>query len=201
MFTYIAGVDEAGRGPLAGPVITAAVILNEPIDGLTDSKKLTALKRSKLALEIEQKALAFAYGRADVSEIDKLNIHHATLLAMQRAIESLPIRPHLVKIDGLYVPSTDIPCEAIVHGDLLVAEISAASILAKVARDREMDEMERLYPGYEFSTHKGYSTAKHQAALQKLGPCAIHRKSYGPVAKLLAVNVNIEQTLIVQEVI
>ncbi|STX28993.1 ribonuclease HII [Legionella beliardensis] len=190
MVNYIAGVDEAGRGPLAGPVVTAAVILNEPIAGLTDSKKLTAAKRSVLALEIQSKALAFAYGRAEVAEIDHLNIHHATLLAMKRAIENLPICPHHIKVDGLYVPTIEISCEAIVQGDLLVAEISAASILAKVARDAEMDALELHYPGYEFATHKGYPTAKHLNALQLLGPCAIHRKSYGPVAKLLAAQAN-----------
>ncbi|MGQ3889552.1 ribonuclease HII [Legionella sp. CNM-1927-20] len=190
MIQYIAGVDEAGRGPLAGPVVTAAVILKEPIEGLTDSKKLTAARRYELALEIQAKSLAFAYGRAEVFEIEQLNVHHATLLAMRRAIESLPLRPHFIKIDGLYVPKIEIPCEAIIKGDLLIAEISAASILAKVARDNEMMEMEKLYPGYEFSSHKGYSTVKHLDALQRLGPCAIHRKGYGPVAKLLALNTN-----------
>ncbi|STX51302.1 ribonuclease HII [Legionella busanensis] len=193
MIRYIAGVDEAGRGPLAGPVVTAAVILEEPIEGLTDSKKLTPIKRSQLALEIQAKSLAFAYGRADVAEIEQFNIHHATLLAMRRAIENLPLRPHHIKIDGLYVPDIDIPCEAIIKGDLLISEISAASILAKVARDNEMEEMEKLYPGYEFAIHKGYSTAKHLDALQRLGPCAIHRKVYGPVAKLLALKAEHQQ--------
>lgn len=186
MVQYIAGVDEAGRGPLAGPVVTAAVILQGPIEGLTDSKKLTATRRYELALEIQAKSLAFSYGRADVAEIEQFNIHHATLLAMRRAIENLPLRPHLIKIDGLYVPNIEIPCEAIIKGDLLVAEISAASILAKVARDNEMEEMEKLYPGYEFSIHKGYPTLRHLDSLKRLGPCAIHRRGYGPVAKLLA---------------
>lgn len=195
MVSYNAGVDEAGRGPLAGPVVTAAVILNEPINGLTDSKKLTPTRRSELALEIQNKAVAFAYGRANVEEIECLNIHHATLLAMRRAIENLPIRPHHIKVDGLYVPSVEITCEAIVQGDLLVAEISAASILAKVARDAEMDNMELLYPGYYFSAHKGYPTSKHLKALQTLGPCAIHRKSYGPVAKLLAAHLSSKANL------
>lgn len=189
MIIYIAGVDEAGRGPLAGPVVTAAVILDKPIDGLTDSKKLTAKRRRELVVEIQETAIAFAYGRAEIEEIETLNIHYATLLAMQRAVEGLKIRPHHIKVDGLYTPIFEgITSEAIVQGDLLVTEISAASILAKVARDDEMDEMEILYPGYAFSSHKGYSTVKHLDALQRLGPCPIHRRGYGPVAKLLALS-------------
>lgn len=178
-----AGVDEAGRGPLAGAVITAAVILKKPITGVTDSKKLSSKKRKQLSEQIKNEALCYAYGRAEAEEIDALNIHHGTLLAMKRAIESLSYKPDMVLIDGLYLPVIDIPCQAIVKGDLLVGAIGAASILAKVARDEEMECMEELYPGYEFSTHKGYPTAKHRALLRELGPCPIHRKSYAPVAE------------------
>lgn len=181
----MAGVDEVGRGPLAGAVVTAAVIMKEPIEGLADSKKLSVKKRNLLSLKIKELALAYAYGRAEVEEIDNLNIHHATLLAMRRAIEALPIKPDIVKIDGLYTPKLSMPCEAIVQGDSLVPEISAASILAKVLRDEEMDELDRIYPGYGFSKHKGYPTAAHRAALIRLGPCPIHRRSYAPVAALL----------------
>ncbi len=182
MKMYIAGVDEVGRGPLAGPVVTAAVILREPIEGVTDSKKLTPLKRKHLASIIQQQALCYAYGRAEVEEIDRLNIHHATLLAMKRAIEGLSIAPSEALIDGLYIPQVSMPCRAIVKGDSLITEIGAASILAKVMRDNEMDDMDALYPGYGFAAHKGYPTAVHRAALQTLGPCAIHRLSYAPVA-------------------
>ncbi len=182
MQIYVAGVDEVGRGPLAGAVVTAAVILRQPIEGVTDSKKLTALKRKKLSILIKEQALCYAYGRADVEEIDRLNIHHATLLAMKRAIEGLSIRPDKAFIDGLYTPDVSMPCEAVVQGDSLITEIGAASILAKVLRDEEMDKMDVLYPGYGFSKHKGYPTALHRAALQTLGPCAIHRLSYAPVA-------------------
>ena len=182
MKMYIAGVDEVGRGPLAGPVVTAAVILREPIEGVTDSKKLTPLKRKQLASIIKQQALCYAYGRAEVEEIDRLNIHHATLLAMKRAIEGLSIAPNEALIDGLYIPQVSMPCRAIVKGDSLITEIGAASILAKVMRDNEMDDMDALYPGYGFAAHKGYPTAVHRAALHTLGPCAIHRLSYAPVA-------------------
>ena len=178
----IAGVDEVGRGPLAGPVVTAAVILRGPIEGVTDSKKLTPLKRQQLAIEIRERALCYAYGRAEAEEIDRLNIHHATLLAMKRAIEGLSICPEKVVVDGLYTPSVTMPCEAIVKGDSLIVAIGAASILAKVLRDGEMEEMDALYPGYGFALHKGYPTAMHRAALKQLGPCAIHRRSYAPVA-------------------
>lgn len=186
MTIYIAGVDEVGRGPLAGPLITAAVILQEPIIGVTDSKKLSAKKRHDIALLIKEKALCFAYGRVEAEEIDQINIHQATLLAMKRAIEGLSIRPDKVMVDGLYLPSVDMPCEAVVKGDLLIYEIGAASILAKVARDMEMEELDKQYPGYGFSKHMGYPTAKHRQALLDLGPCAIHRKSFAPVAALLA---------------
>lgn len=181
----IAGVDEVGRGPLAGPVVTAAVIMDERISGVMDSKILTPKKRQVLADTIREKALAYAYGRAEVHEIDQLNIHHATLLAMQRAIEALPLLPTEVLVDGLYIPSVSMPCCAIVQGDSTVYQISAASILAKVCRDAEMIEMDRLYPGYGFAAHKGYGTAQHQTALRSLGPCPIHRKSFAPVAHVL----------------
>lgn len=180
----IAGVDEVGRGPLAGPVITAAVILDEPIDGIKDSKLLTAVKRQELALEIKKKAICFAFGRAEVEEIDRLNIHYATLLAMQRAIEALSVVPDKILIDGAFRPKVSIPCYAIVKGDSFIAEISAASILAKVERDEEMIRMDSLYPGYGFKDHKGYATVAHQEALCKLGPCAIHRKKFNLVSEL-----------------
>lgn len=180
---YVAGVDEVGRGPLAGPVVAAAVILSSPIEGVTDSKKLTPLKRQRLAIEIRERALCYAYGRAEVDEIDQLNIHHATLLAMKRAIEALTICPGKILVDGLYTPKVAIPCQAIVKGDSLIMEIGAASILAKVLRDEEMERMEDIYPGYGFAQHKGYPTEVHRAALKKLGPCEIHRRSYAPVAE------------------
>ncbi len=179
----IAGVDEVGRGPLAGPVVTAAVILSGPIDGVKDSKKLSPIKRKALAIEIKRSALCYAYGRAEVEEIDSLNIHHATLLAMKRAIEALSISPMKVLVDGLYIPKVSIPCEAIVKGDQLIAEIASASILAKVLRDEEMEQMDQKYPGYGFSLHKGYPTELHRDMLKKLGPCPIHRKSYAPVSQ------------------
>ena len=182
---YVAGVDEVGRGPLAGPVVTAAVILSAPIEGINDSKKLSPLKRKQLAIIIREQALCYAYGRAEVDEIDQLNIHHATLLAMKRAIEALPIRPSKVLVDGLYIPNVSISCQAIVKGDSLIKEIGAASILAKVLRDEEMEAMDILYPGYGFSEHKGYPTEVHRAALKRLGPCAIHRRSYAPVREAL----------------
>lgn len=182
----LAGVDEAGRGPLAGPVIAAAVILGElRIEGITDSKKLTPLKRVKLAAQIKEKAVCFSFGRAEAAEIDKLNIHHATLLAMQRAILGLSIKPNHILIDGLFVPTVDISCQAIVKGDLLVQEIGAASILAKVARDEEMIMLDEIYPEYGFRQHKGYGTAAHTAALTKFGPCELHRRSFAPVALAL----------------
>lgn len=186
MTIYIAGVDEVGRGPLAGPVVTAAVILKEIIPGVTDSKKLSPKQRSHFATLIKEKAIAFAYGRAEVFEIDQINIHHATLLAMKRAIEGLSIVPHKVMVDGAFLPKVSIDCEAVVNGDNLVYEISAASILAKVVRDAEMESMDDLYPGYGFSQHKGYATRLHRQALMELGPCLIHRKSFGSVSKVLS---------------
>lgn len=182
MIERVAGVDEVGRGPLAGPVITAVVILERPIEGVTDSKKLTPLKRQHLALKIKKEAYCFAYGRAEVEEIDALNIHYATLLAMKRAIDALPIQPQKVLVDGLYVPSVTMPCQAIIKGDSLIMAIGAASILAKVLRDEEMEQMDLIYPGYGFKQHKGYPTMQHQTALRVKGPCAIHRRSYAPVA-------------------
>jgi ribonuclease HII len=187
MTIYIAGVDEVGRGPLAGPVITAAVIIQEVIPGITDSKKLTPQKRKHFADLIKEKAIAFAYGRAEVLEIEQLNIHHATLLAMKRAIEGLSMVPHKVMVDGIFLPSVVMPCEAVIGGDNLIYEISAASILAKVARDNEMEQMEDMYPGYGFSQHKGYATSLHREALRQLGPCPIHRKSFSSVCQTDAV--------------
>lgn len=183
----IAGVDEVGRGPLAGAVVTAAVILNDPIEGLADSKKLSAKKRKQLSLLIMEKAYAYAYGRAEAEEIDALNIHQATLLAMKRAVEALPIKPDFVMVDGLYTPQLQVPCKAIVQGDSLIPEISAASILAKVLRDEEMEVMDELYPGYGFAGHKGYPTVAHREALIRLGPCVIHRTSYAPVAAAFSI--------------
>lgn len=178
----IAGVDEVGRGPLAGPVVAAAVILDVEIKGVTDSKKLSPKKREALALEIKDKALCYAYGRAEVFEIDTLNIHHATLLAMKRAIEGLSLVPDEVLVDGSFIPDIGLPCRAIVGGDLLIHAISAASILAKVLRDEEMIALDSIYPGYGFAAHKGYGTLAHRAALARLKPCPIHRLSYAPVA-------------------
>ncbi len=183
----IAGVDEVGRGPLVGAVVTAAVILdpNNPIIGLTDSKKLSEKKRLLLAEEIKQKALVWSLGRAEAHEIDELNILHATMLAMQRAVKSLKIRPHFVLVDGNRLPALDMPAQAVVKGDLLVAEISAASILAKVARDQEMRELDQQFPQYEFAKHKGYPTKLHLQKLAELGALPQHRRSFAPVRKLL----------------
>ena len=183
----IAGVDEVGRGPLVGAVVTAAVILDpkNPIIGLTDSKKLSEKKRLLLAEEIKQKALAWSLGRAEAHEIDELNILHATMLAMQRAVKSLKIRPHFVLVDGNRLPALDMPARAVVKGDLLVAEISAASILAKVARDQEMRELDQQFPQYEFAKHKGYPTKLHLQKLAELGALPQHRCSFAPVRKLL----------------
>lgn len=183
----IAGVDEVGRGPLIGAVVTAAVILDphNPIEGLTDSKKLSEKKRLLLAEEIKQKALAWSLGRAEPEEIDRLNILQATMLAMQRAIKSLKIRPHFVLIDGNRVPELDIPAQAVVKGDSLVAEISAASILAKVARDVEMAELDKQFPQYAFAQHKGYPTKLHLEKLVEFGVLPQHRRSFTPVRNLL----------------
>lgn len=180
----LAGVDEVGRGPLVGAVVTAAVILdpNKPIAGLTDSKKLSEKKRLLLAAEIREKALSWSLGRAEVEEIDDINILHATMLAMQRAVDGLHIQPEWVLIDGNRVPDgLKHQGSAVVKGDSLVPEISAASILAKVARDAEMAELHQLYPEYNFASHKGYPTAEHLAAIAKHGILAEHRRSYKPV--------------------
>jgi len=181
----IAGVDEVGRGPLCGPVVTAAVILDplQPIAGLNDSKKLTEKKREALYLEIQEKALAWCIGRAEVEEIDRLNILQATMLAMQRAVAGLSIIPELALIDGNRCPQLAMPSEAIVQGDGLVPEISAASILAKVSRDREMAVLDEQYPGYGIAKHKGYPTPAHLKALQELGPTPIYRRSFAPVRR------------------
>jgi ribonuclease HII len=183
----ICGVDEAGRGPLAGPVYAAAVILNpqHPIAGLADSKKISEKKRDQLALEIRQHATAWAIATASVEEIDEINILRASLLAMKRAVEALSLQPHEVLVDGLYCPETGLPSRAIVKGDSSVAEISAASILAKTARDAAMIEMHARLPQYGFAVHKGYPTAAHIAALNQHGISAEHRKSFGPVRKLI----------------
>ena len=182
-----AGVDEAGRGPLAGPVVAAAVILDElhPIKGLADSKKLTALRREQLYDEIQAKALCCSIALATVEEIDRLNILQATMLAMKRAVEGLRLRPHKVLVDGNRLPSLNILAEAIVKGDALVPAISAASILAKVYRDRWCAQYHLEFPQYGFATHKGYGTAAHLAALKEHGACPQHRKSFAPVARVL----------------
>ena len=183
----MAGVDEAGRGPLMGPVVAAAVILDElnPIKGLADSKKLTPLKREKLYDEIRAKALCFSVAQASVEEIDTLNILQATMLAMKRAVEGLRLKPHKVLVDGNRLPVLTMLSEAIVKGDGLVPAISAASILAKVHRDRWCAEFDLQYPQYGFAGHKGYGTAAHLAALIEHGACPQHRRSFAPVAEVL----------------
>ncbi|NJO15165.1 MAG: ribonuclease HII [Thioploca sp.] len=184
---YIAGIDEVGRGPLAGPVIAAAVILtdNSPIIGLADSKQLSEKRRIKLAEQIHQRALAWALGRAEVEEIDKVNILQASLLAMQRAVAQLTIVPDYALVDGKYCPQLSCPVQAIVGGDKTVPAISAASIIAKVTRDQEMIAMEDLYPGYGFAAHKGYPTRAHREAIQRLGITPLHRRSFAPVRACL----------------
>lgn len=183
----VAGVDEAGRGPLAGPVVAAAVILDvqNPIKGLTDSKKLTPLRREAFFDEIRAKALCCSIATASVEEIDQLNILQATLLAMRRAVEGLRLTPFRVLVDGNRLPVLRIQAEAIVKGDALVPAISAASILAKVHRDRLCADMDQRYPHYGFGKHKGYGTAEHLAALQAHGACEQHRKTFRPVTNVL----------------
>ncbi|MBN8445237.1 MAG: ribonuclease HII [Gammaproteobacteria bacterium] len=187
-FQLIAGVDEVGRGPLIGAVVTAAVILDpaRPIQGLADSKKLSEKRRLQLAEEIKEKALCWSLGRAEVAEIDSLNILHATMLAMTRAVQGLKIRPEWSLIDGNRVPVDLVgAASAVVKGDALVPEISAASIIAKVARDAEMQQLHEMHPEYNFAAHKGYPTAEHLAAIAKYGILAEHRRSFKPVRDLL----------------
>jgi len=190
----VAGVDEAGRGPLAGPVVAAAVILDElqPIEGLADSKTLTAARREALFDEIRARALCCSVAEATVEEIDTLNILQATMLAMRRAVAGLRLKPVRVLVDGNRLPPLDVPAEAIVKGDALVQAISAASILAKVTRDRWCAQLHEAYPHYGFASHKGYGTAEHMAALQAHGACPEHRRSFAPVAAA------VQRTVVVQ---
>jgi ribonuclease HII len=183
----VAGVDEVGRGPLCGAVVTAAVILDpaRPILGLNDSKKLSEARREQLFDEICEKALAWCIARAEVEEIDQLNILQATMLAMQRAVEGLSVTPKLALIDGNRCPALKVPSAAVVKGDSQVPAIAAASILAKVSRDREMQLLDAQYPGYGIAAHKGYPTPVHLEALRRLGPTPIHRRSFAPVRALL----------------
>jgi len=183
----LAGVDEVGRGPLAGPVVTAAVILSpdDPYLGkYRDSKKVAEKKRLKLYHHIRKHAVAYSVSMATIDEIDQLNILHATMLSMRRSVESLAVRPAKVLVDGNRVPDLAVPAEAIIGGDDLVQQIAAASIVAKVVRDRMMKMLDSHFPGYQFGKHKGYGTKVHMEALRELGPCPIHRKSFAPVAKL-----------------
>lgn len=185
--TLLCGVDEAGRGPLAGAVYAAAVILDpaRPVLGVADSKTLSEKKREALAVAIKANALAWSIASASVEEIDRLNILQASLLAMRRAVLGLTLAPQRVLVDGLHCPQLDCPVEAVVKGDSKVAEIAAASILAKTARDAELLRLDALYPQYAFAQHKGYPTAQHMALLQLHGVSPVHRRSYAPVRKLL----------------
>lgn len=185
---HIAGVDEVGRGPLAGPVVAAAVILDptRPIEGLRDSKVLTEKKREALYLEIIEKSLAWSLGRCEAEEIDQLNIHHAALLAMKRAIEGLHTQPDQTLVDGKFCPDVQGPVEAIIKGDQTVPVISAASIIAKVTRDAEMVEYDQQFPEYGFASHKGYGTRQHLEALKSFGLTPIHRCSFAPCRSLVA---------------
>jgi ribonuclease HII len=187
----IAGIDEAGRGPLAGPVVAAAVILDPArlIIGLADSKTLSATRREYLAVEIRAKALAWALGRAEAAEIDQINILQATLLAMQRAVANLPIAPDHALVDGNRCPALACSCQAIIKGDASEPAISAASILAKTARDAELCLLHDRYPQYGFARHKGYPTAAHREALRRYGPCPDHRRSFAPVAAALQIGI------------
>ena len=180
----IAGVDEAGRGPLAGAVFAAAVIPdpNRPVHGVTDSKKLTAEQREDLYLQITESSLCYAIASASVAEIDDINILQASLLAMHRAVQRLSTKPEFIYVDGLYCPRWRFASLALVKGDSRISAIAAASILAKVSRDREMIKLDAKYPDYGFAQHKGYPTPLHMQTLQKFGPCGIHRKSFKPVA-------------------
>ncbi|ELI1805276.1 TPA: ribonuclease HII [Vibrio parahaemolyticus] len=189
-YQLIAGVDEVGRGPLVGDVVTAAVILdpNNPIEGLNDSKKLSEKKRLALLPEIKENALAWAVGRCSPEEIDELNILQATMVAMQRAIAGLKVQPDLVLIDGNRCPELPMDSQAVVKGDLRVAEISAASIIAKVVRDQEMEELDKQYPQFGFAKHKGYPTKAHFEAIEQHGVISEHRKSFKPVKKALGLD-------------
>ncbi len=182
-YLIVAGVDEVGRGPLAGPVIAAAVILDatRPISGLRDSKKLSPARRSELAQIIESQALAVGVGRAEVAEIDLLNILRASLLAMERAVANLGVRPDVIYVDGTFTPNVPMPAVAVIGGDDRIAAISAASIVAKVIRDREMDRAAAHHPNYGFERHKGYATAAHLEAIERFGPTELHRRSFAPV--------------------
>jgi ribonuclease HII len=184
----VAGVDEAGRGPLAGPVVAAAVILPDHYDlpGLTDSKKLSAARRQKLFVQIKASARSFSVAQASVAEIDQLNILQATLLAMQRAVQGLAVVADRVDVDGNRLPALPMHARAIIGGDLTVPSISAASILAKVTRDRLMVALDELFPGYGLAQHKGYGTKQHMIALKALGPCACHRRSFSPISTMQA---------------
>lgn len=184
----VCGIDEAGRGPLAGPVVAAAVILDpaRPIAGLNDSKKLSERKRAQLALEIREKALAWAVAEASVAEIDQINILQATFLAMQRAVAALAVVPESAMVDGNRCPKLPIPVEAVIKGDGKIASIAAASILAKTARDAQMIELDLRYPQYGFAKHMGYPTAAHFSALKAHGASPVHRRSFGPVAAQLS---------------
>lgn len=186
----VCGVDEAGRGPLAGAVFAAAVILDpaHPIGGLNDSKKLSARRREVLEILIQEHALAWAVGQASVAEIDQINILQATLLAMQRAVEALPVMPSEVLVDGLHCPTIQMPARAIVKGDASEPAISAASILAKTARDRDLMRLHQIYPEYGFDRHKGYPTSEHLAALAKHGVTIEHRRSYAPVRRCMLIS-------------
>lgn len=183
----VCGVDETGRGSAISGVWVSACILDpdKPIEGLKDSKKLSAVRREQLAEEIKQKALSWSINIASLEEVESLNVLNATLLGMKRAVEELHIKPNKVMVDGNKCPNIDIPAEAIVKGDDLIPAISAASILAKVARDKAIKELHQLYPQYGFDKHKGYLTKDHMQALEEHGPCPIHRKTYGPVRKLI----------------
>lgn len=188
-FNHIAGVDEVGRGPLVGDVVTAAVILdpNNPIEGLNDSKKLSEKKRLALLPEIKQKALAWSVGRCSPQEIDELNILQATMVAMQRAVAGLKVQPDFVLIDGNRCPQLPMQSQAVVKGDLRVAEISAASIIAKVVRDQEMEELDKQHPEFGFAKHKGYPTKAHFEAIENHGVIDQHRKSFKPVKRVLGI--------------
>jgi ribonuclease HII len=187
---HIAGVDEVGVGPLAGPVYAAACVL--PRDfcavGIDDSKQLDPGQRAKLEAEIQQGALAWAVGVAEVEEVDRLNVYHAALLAMRRAVQALPLVPDHLLVDARTIPEVEIPQRGIIKGDALSMSIAAASILAKTARDRKMEELAQTYPGYGFELHKGYGTPEHAAALSRLGACAIHRRSFAPVRAVLGLD-------------